>query len=398
MNRALDTVDEVTRAALDDIWSAIDLCASMAITSPAVEAKILFGEHLFYLTNLTVDLVLRRKSLLFETADDKGRAACRRALSAQFTNAWGGTGMQSFGLDALAKIYAKSASTFSRVLHDTPVARIVDEPSLAIFQRASREIRRLRTTLSRFTVSEAARLCCLDGEPTKLAWEALPEHPARDNRFTVGDPRQATGSASANPLAMQCHGLLTSVEISTIEACAQNILEPVEMPISFVCDMGRQAYEESRHARALVAWLADADIPLGSYEINFDFWNLTSRRSLVDRLCIHQRLGETTGAGAALWWSDQLRKSGDLQAADMYDFVYRDEIGHVAIGNKWIRYLCGDETSVAQHVEAARVARVEFENASGVVNSQRRYSIPRQGLIAAGYSEQEVGQMLSVKD
>jgi uncharacterized ferritin-like protein (DUF455 family) len=36
----------------------------------------------------------------------------------------------------------------------------------------------------------------------------------------------------------------------------------------------------------------------------------------------------------------QLRKAGDAHAVAILDVILRDEIGHVAVGNHWYRWLC----------------------------------------------------------
>lgn len=36
----------------------------------------------------------------------------------------------------------------------------------------------------------------------------------------------------------------------------------------------------------------------------------------------------------------RLRRVGDAETTGMLDIILRDEIGHVAIGNHWLHYLC----------------------------------------------------------
>ena len=36
----------------------------------------------------------------------------------------------------------------------------------------------------------------------------------------------------------------------------------------------------------------------------------------------------------------KLAQAGDLEAAEILDVIFRDEIGHVEIGNRWYGYLC----------------------------------------------------------
>ena len=41
--------------------------------------------------------------------------------------------------------------------------------------------------------------------------------------------------------------------------------------------------------------------------------------------------------------SDNLRALGDEESAAIFDIIYEDEKGHVAVGAKWFRFLCARE-------------------------------------------------------
>jgi uncharacterized ferritin-like protein (DUF455 family) len=36
----------------------------------------------------------------------------------------------------------------------------------------------------------------------------------------------------------------------------------------------------------------------------------------------------------------KLRQAGDMRAVEILDVLLRDEVGHVAVGNRWYRWLC----------------------------------------------------------
>ena len=38
--------------------------------------------------------------------------------------------------------------------------------------------------------------------------------------------------------------------------------------------------------------------------------------------------------------SEKLRSAGDHETADIFNIIYEDEKGHVAVGAKWFRFLC----------------------------------------------------------
>jgi len=49
---------------------------------------------------------------------------------------------------------------------------------------------------------------------------------------------------------------------------------------------------------------------------------------------------EARGLDATPPLQRKFAKVGDLRAVEILDVILRDEIGHVAIGNRWYRWLC----------------------------------------------------------
>ena len=62
--------------------------------------------------------------------------------------------------------------------------------------------------------------------------------------------------------------------------------------------------------------------------------DITARMALVPRTL------EARGLDATPPMQARLRKAGDLRAVAILDVILRDEIGHVAVGNHWYRWLC----------------------------------------------------------
>jgi uncharacterized ferritin-like protein (DUF455 family) len=45
---------------------------------------------------------------------------------------------------------------------------------------------------------------------------------------------------------------------------------------------------------------------------------------------------------------DRMRRAGDENTAAILATIYRDEIGHVAVGARWFRYLCARERTAPE--------------------------------------------------
>jgi uncharacterized ferritin-like protein (DUF455 family) len=71
-----------------------------------------------------------------------------------------------------------------------------------------------------------------------------------------------------------------------------------------------------------------------------------TKDDIVARMALVPRTLEARGLDATPQIQDKLRKVGTpaaLRAVDILDIILRDEIGHVAIGNHWYRWLCQRE-------------------------------------------------------
>ncbi len=93
--------------------------------------------------------------------------------------------------------------------------------------------------------------------------------------------------------------------------------------------------------------------------------DLTARMALVPRTL------EARGLDATPPMQAKLRRAGDLRAVEILEVILRDEIGHVAIGNRWYRWLCARDgldpvalyDALAQRHEAPRL-RPPFNHAA----------------------------------
>jgi uncharacterized ferritin-like protein (DUF455 family) len=67
---------------------------------------------------------------------------------------------------------------------------------------------------------------------------------------------------------------------------------------------------------------------------------------IVARMALVPRTLEARGLDATPQIQQKLRQVGTpaaLRAVEILDVILRDEVGHVAIGNHWYRYLCERE-------------------------------------------------------
>jgi uncharacterized ferritin-like protein (DUF455 family) len=120
------------------------------------------------------------------------------------------------------------------------------------------------------------------------------------------------------------------------------------MPREFHLDWLRVAAEEAYHFTLLSDHLATLGFAYGEFEAHDGLWAMCEKTKddIVARMALVPRTLEARGLDATPLIQEKLRKVGSpeaLRAVDILDIILRDEVGHVAIGNHWYRWLCERE-------------------------------------------------------
>jgi uncharacterized ferritin-like protein (DUF455 family) len=114
------------------------------------------------------------------------------------------------------------------------------------------------------------------------------------------------------------------------------------MSEAFYRDWLQVAGEEALHFTLLREHLATLGHGYGDFEAHDGLWRMThsTRHDIVARMALVPRTLEARGLDATPPIQAKLAKAGDARAVEILDIILRDEIGHVAIGNHWYRWLC----------------------------------------------------------
>jgi uncharacterized ferritin-like protein (DUF455 family) len=152
---------------------------------------------------------------------------------------------------------------------------------------------------------------------------------------------------------------LTHIEFNAINLALDAIWRFAGMPAEYYRDWLRVAVEEAQHFGLLQAHLATLGHIYGDFPAHDGLWQMAERTrgDVLARMALVPRTLEARGLDA----SPQVRKKfvavGDATAAAIVDRILRDEIGHVAVGNRWFHTLCRwrDIDPVATYAELTRV-------------------------------------------
>jgi len=172
------------------------------------------------------------------------------------------------------------------------------------------------------------------GLPGRAARPAL-VHPARVPRRSPFKPEG---------LAALLHAI-AHIEFNAINLALDAAWRFTGMPRQFHLDWLRVAAEEAYHFTLLTQHLATLGHAYGDFDAHDNLWLMCekTKADVTARMALVPRTLEARGLDASPLIQDRLRQVGTpaaMRAVDILDIILRDEVGHVAVGNHWYRWLC----------------------------------------------------------
>jgi uncharacterized ferritin-like protein (DUF455 family) len=174
----------------------------------------------------------------------------------------------------------------------------------------------------------ASQLLSLPGRPARPALVSATQVPTRS-------PFTEEGRAAL--LHAICH-----IEFNAINLALDAAWRFEAMPPAFYLDWLRVASEEALHFTLLREHLQTLNHDYGDFEAHDGLWSMCERTAhdIVARMALVPRTLEARGLDATPPIQAKLTRAGDLRAVEILDIILRDEVGHVAIGNRWFHHLC----------------------------------------------------------
>lgn len=135
---------------------------------------------------------------------------------------------------------------------------------------------------------------------------------------------------------------VTHIEFNAINLALDAVWRFPGLPEPYYRDWLRVAGEEAHHFSLLAEHLATLGHAYGNFDAHDGLWEMVQKTShdVLARMALVPRTLEARGLDATPPMQDKLRKAGDARAVAILDVILRDEVGHVAIGNRWFRWLC----------------------------------------------------------
>jgi uncharacterized ferritin-like protein (DUF455 family) len=177
---------------------------------------------------------------------------------------------------------------------------------------------------------------------------------------------------------------LAHIESNAVDLALDVVWRFAGMPEAFYLDWLQVAREEALHFNLLHEHLKTLGFAYGDFPAHTGLWDMAekTKADLLARMALVPRTLEARGLDASPAIRNKLISVGDQRGGEIIDLILRDEIGHVAIGNRWYRHLCVQRGLDPLPTYAALASRYGAPVLKGPFNLAARR--------AAGFSEDEL--------
>ncbi len=214
-----------------------------------------------------------------------------------------------------------------------------------------------------------------------------PRQPALMQHLDVPQISIFTPLGLAGLVHSVCH-----IEFNAINLALDAVWRFAGMPPQYYADWIKVAAEEAQHFSLLRTQLQSMGFDYGDFPAHTGLWDMTQRTQgdIVARMALVPRTLEARGLDATPPLQAKLRKVGSpdaLKIIAILEIILRDEIGHVAIGNHWYRWLCAE-----QNLEPVAHFRQLCEQHAA---PRIRAPINQEARRLAGFTDDEIAELLS---
>ena len=134
-----------------------------------------------------------------------------------------------------------------------------------------------------------------------------------------------------------CH-----IEFNSINLALDAIYRFQEMPHQYYADWIRVAKEETTHFLLIKDFLESVGHSYGDFDAHNGLWQMTvdTDYDVLSRMALVPRVLEARGLDVTPRIRKKFKDANLHKMVEILDIIFKDEIGHVKIGNYWYQYLC----------------------------------------------------------
>lgn len=217
----------------------------------------------------------------------------------------------------------------------------------------------------------------LPAEPVPVP--GRPEKPEMVSALAVEKRKLSTPAGRAALIHSLAH-----IEFNAINLALDAIYRFRDLPPEFYGDWLKVADEEAQHFTLLRNYLHSQGYDYGDFTAHNGLWEMavmTAHDPMV-RMALVPRVLEARGLDVLPGIMHKFNSAGAHEVTEILEVILRDEIGHVAIGNRWYKFLCNQRG--LEPLATFRSLLLEY-------NAPRlRGPLHTSARLAAGFSEAEM--------
>jgi uncharacterized ferritin-like protein (DUF455 family) len=170
-----------------------------------------------------------------------------------------------------------------------------------------------------------------------------PGRPARPGLVHPrGVPSRGVGSDEGRAALLHA---IAHIEFNAIDLALDAVWRFAGLPREWYVDWARVAAEEAQHFGLLADELERRGRAYGDFDAHDGLWEMAmrTRGDPLARVALVPRLMEARGLDVTPQIQSRLAQAGDEVGRTILQRILDDEVGHVAIGNRWYAWLCARE-------------------------------------------------------
>ncbi len=177
------------------------------------------------------------------------------------------------------------------------------------------------------------------------------------------------------------------IEFNAINLALDAVFRFRGLPADYYGGWLQVAAEEALHFGLIRGRLAELGYDYGDFPAHNGLWELAVKTAAdpLARMALVPRLMEARGLDATPPILERFRRAGDAGTVAALEVILRDEVGHVALGDRWFRYLCAQAGLPAEATYLRLLGEYGAPKIKPPFNTQAR--------LAAGFSAAELADL-----
>lgn len=231
----------------------------------------------------------------------------------------------------------------------------------------------------------ASGACAVVGGANDPAPIWQPGRPARPELVSPqAVPFRRPGSPEGHAALLHA---IAHIEFNAINLALDCVMRFRAFPADFHHAWLTVAVEEAMHFGLVRGRLRSLGFDYGDFPAHNGLWEMACRTAHdpLARMALVPRVLEARGLDATPPIMEKLRRIGDAESVAVLEIILRDEVGHVALGDKWFRTLCAERGLDAEQTYVELIELFDAPWPQPPLNARAR--------LAAGFSSVELERL-----